>query len=217
MRPDRHESIADDERFLRLALEEADRAFAEDEVPIGAVVVVRGEVVARAHNRCEASTDPTAHAEMVALREAFAAVGAGRLDDATLYVTLEPCAMCAGAILHARVDRVVFGAHDPKFGAAGSVVDLLTGEEQPAGRRFNHRTVVTAGVLADDAKERLRRFFRLKRGSRRRGEMPEWPIGSASKADRPARVSGVRIPLSPPSDSSRRGVRVAEGARLESV
>jgi tRNA(adenine34) deaminase len=158
---------------MRLALEQADLAYVEDEVPVGAILVIAGEsgeerIVARAHNRCESLGDPTAHAEMIAIREACHAVKAGRLDRATLFCTLEPCAMCAGAILHARIDRVVFGAADPKFGAAGSVVDLLRGENTNIGRDknwFNHRTEVAGGVLADESAERLRRFFQEKRAA----------------------------------------------------
>ncbi len=152
---------------MELAIEEARAAFAEDEVPIGAVLVVGGRVVARDHNRCEQDLDPTAHAECLAIRAACRVVGAGRLDDATLYCTLEPCAMCAGAILHARLDRVVFGAHDPKFGAAGSVVDLLDGPSSAGGDgpgpKFNHRSEVVAGVLEAPCRDLLQRFFRAKR------------------------------------------------------
>lgn len=160
----------DDLAHLRLAIDEADRAFAEDEVPIGAILVVENEarsearVLAAEHNRCEARRDPTAHAELLAIQEACRKVGAGRLDRATLFSTIEPCAMCAGAILHARIERVVFGAHDPKFGAAGSVVDLLTGGDSNI-RKFNHRTAVTPGVLADECRERMQRFFQLKRAA----------------------------------------------------
>jgi tRNA(adenine34) deaminase len=157
-----------DDAFMKLALAEADRAFAEDEVPIGAVIVAfdesRGEarLLASAHNRCEAHGDPTAHAELVAIRTACAAVGAVRLDRATLYSTIEPCAMCAGAILHARIERVVFGAHDPKFGAAGSVVDLLSGADPKVGK-FNHRVALTAGMLAEASRDLMQRFFQRKR------------------------------------------------------
>ncbi|MBI3820921.1 MAG: nucleoside deaminase [Planctomycetes bacterium] len=157
-----------DEDFLKVAIEEADLAFAEDEVPIGAVIVVKSEdagtelVVARAHNLCESRNDPTAHAEMLAIRAACDAVGAGRLDRATLYSTIEPCAMCAGAILHARIERVVFGASDAKFGAAGSIVDLLT-QADLAGPKFNHVVSVTRGVLLDACRDRMQRFFRVKR------------------------------------------------------
>jgi tRNA(adenine34) deaminase len=164
--------LTHDAAFMELALAEADRAFAEDEVPIGAVIVVVDEasgearVVASERNRCEAAGDPTAHAECLAIRAACRASGAGRLDRATLYSTIEPCAMCAGAILHARIERVVFGAHDPKFGAAGSVVDLLSGADPRVGR-FNHQVSVEAGVLASASRDRMQRFFQQKRAAAR--------------------------------------------------
>ena len=129
---------------MRLALGEAERALAHDDVPVGAVVVRDGEVLGAGHNERELRQDPTAHAELIALREAAAAAGSWRVLDAVLYVTLEPCAMCAGAIVLARVPRVVFGATDPKAGAAGSVLDVL------AEPRFNHRPEVAGGLLADE-------------------------------------------------------------------
>jgi tRNA(adenine34) deaminase len=144
-----------DEYFMRLALREAERALEHDDVPIGAVVTHDGEVVAAAPNERELRGDPTAHAELLAIREAAARVGDGwRLPaDAVLYVTLEPCAMCAGAIVLARVPRVVFGAADPKAGAAGSVFDVL-GEP-----RLNWRPDVAGGLLAEDSANMLRAFF----------------------------------------------------------
>ena len=142
-----------DEHFMRLALREAERALERDEVPIGAVVVHDGEVVAAAGNERELRSDPTAHAEVLALREAGSKLGGWRIPDSVLYVTLEPCAMCAGAIVLARVPRVVYGAADPKAGAAGSVLDVL-GEE-----RLNHRPQVAGGLLADESAELLRSFF----------------------------------------------------------
>jgi len=146
-----------DEYFMRLALREAERALAHDDVPIGAVIVREGEVIAAARNERELRGDPTAHAEVLALREASARLGTWRLLDAALYVTLEPCAMCAGAIVLARVPRVVYGADDPKAGAAGSVLDVL------AEPRLNHRPVVARGLLAEAAAELLRAFFASKR------------------------------------------------------
>ena len=146
-----------DEYFMRLALREAERALEHDDVPVGAVLVRDGEVVGAGHNERELRQDPSAHAEMLALREGAARLGSWRLLECALYVTLEPCAMCAGAIVHARVARVVFGAHDPKTGAAGSVFDLLQHE------RHNHRVEVRAGVLGEEAGELLRGFFRAKR------------------------------------------------------
>jgi len=142
-----------DEHFMRLALREAERALERDETPIGAVVVRDGEVVAAAGNERELRSDPTAHAEVLALREAGGKLGGWRIPDSVLYVTLEPCAMCAGAIVLARVPRVVYGAADPKAGAAGSVLDVL-GEE-----RLNHRPQVAGGLLAEESAELLRSFF----------------------------------------------------------
>jgi tRNA(adenine34) deaminase len=142
-----------DEHFMRLALREAERALARDEVPIGAVIVRDGEVLAAAGNERELRSDPTAHAEVLALRDAAAKLGGWRVPDSVLYVTLEPCAMCAGAIVLARVPRVVYGADDPKAGAAGSVLDVL-GEE-----RLNHRPDVAGGLLAAESAELLRAFF----------------------------------------------------------
>jgi tRNA(adenine34) deaminase len=139
--------------FMRLALREAERALEHEDVPIGAVVVRGGEVLAAAHNERELRQDPTAHAEMIALREAARAVGTWRVLDTVIYVTLEPCAMCAGAIVLARVPRVVYGASDPKAGAAGSVLDVLN---EP---RLNHRPEVAGGLLAGESAELLSSFF----------------------------------------------------------
>ncbi len=133
------------------------RALEHDDIPIGAVVVRDGEVIASARNERELRGDPTAHAEVLALREASARLGTWRLLDTVLYVTLEPCAMCAGAIVLGRVPRVVYAADDPKAGAAGSVLDVLS---EP---RLNHRPVVARGLLADEAAELLRAFFAAKR------------------------------------------------------
>ena len=138
---------------MREALLEAAAAQDHGDVPIGAVVVHAGNVIARGHNEREHLSDPTAHAEVLALRAAAAALGSWRVLDCTLYVTLEPCAMCAGAIVLARVPRVVFGTTDPKAGAAGSVLDVLA---QP---QLNHRPQVVGGVLADECGDILRRFF----------------------------------------------------------
>ena len=138
---------------MRLALREAERALEHDDVPVGCVIAREGEVVAAAPNERELRGDPTAHAEILALREAAAGSGDWRLSDASLYVTLEPCAMCAGAIVLARVPRVVYGAADPKTGAAGSVLDVL-GESQ-----LNHRPEVAGGLLAGESGELLRSFF----------------------------------------------------------
>ena len=146
-----------DEYFMRLALREAERALEHDDVPIGAVLVHEGEVLAAARNERELRGDPTAHAEVLALREASDRLGTWRLLDTVLYVTLEPCAMCAGAIVLARVPRVVYAADDPKAGAAGSVLDVL------AEPRLNHRPSVDRGLLAGEAAELLRAFFASRR------------------------------------------------------
>jgi tRNA(adenine34) deaminase len=146
-----------DEYFMRLALREAELALEHDDVPIGAVAVRAGEVIAAAHNEREARLDPTAHAELLVLREAARRVGGWRVLDTVLYVTLEPCAMCAGAIVLARVPRVVYGARDPKAGAAGSVLDIL-GEP-----RLNHRPVVAGGLLAAECGALLSEFFASRR------------------------------------------------------
>jgi len=146
-----------DEYFMRLALREAERALEHDDVPIGAVLVHDGEVIGVGANERELRGDPTAHAEVLALQEASAKLGSWRLLDTSLYVTLEPCAMCAGAIVLARVPRVVYAAEDPKAGMAGSVLDVL-GEP-----RLNHRPEVAGGLLAEEAAELLREFFASRR------------------------------------------------------
>lgn len=143
--------------YQQMALEEARRAAQEGEVPVGAVIVCRGEVIASAHNQRETLHDPTAHAEMIAITQAAESLGAWRLEGCTLYVTLEPCPMCAGAIVQARVPRVVYGATDPKAGAAESLYRLLTDQ------RLNHRAEVTGGVLAEACGEVLTEFFRSRR------------------------------------------------------
>jgi tRNA(adenine34) deaminase len=146
-----------DSDYMRLALDEAHRASESGEVPIGAVIVVGDEVVARGFNRPLGNIDPTAHAEIVALREAAAAIGNYRLVDAVVYVTLEPCLMCVGALLHARVARVVYGAAEPKTGALGSTIDAL------AIPTLNHRFEVTAGILEEPCRDLVQRFFRNRR------------------------------------------------------
>ena len=151
------EFTADDAGFMRVAIDHARRALEHDDVPIGAVVVRDGEVIGSGRNERELREDPTAHAEILALREAAAALGTWRVLDCTLYVTLEPCAMCAGAIVLARVPRVVYGTIDPKAGAAGSVLNVL------AEPRLNHRPVVQGGLLAGDCAELLRAFFAARR------------------------------------------------------
>jgi len=152
--------IARDERYMRAALDEARLAEAAGEVPVGAVVVWNDAIIARGHNLPIRSVDPSAHAEMQALRAAAQVIGNYRMPECELYVTLEPCAMCSGAILHARLRHVVFGATDPKTGAAGSVLNLF---EQA---QLNHQTTVTGGVLAADCGQMLKDFF----GARRRAQ-----------------------------------------------
>ena len=143
---------------MRRALDLARRAEQAGEVPVGALVVGGGQVIGEGWNRPIGTHDPTAHAEVVALRDAASALENYRLPGTTLYVTLEPCTMCAGAIIHARIDRVVFAATDPRAGAAGSVFDLL-----PSDDRFNHSTACEGGVLAGESAEMLRAFFRQRR------------------------------------------------------
>ncbi len=142
---------------MRLALREAGRAAEHDDVPVGAVIVLDAEVIAAGHNERELRCDPTAHAEMIALRQAAATLGSWRVLGAVMYVTLEPCAMCAGAIVLARIPRVVFGASDPKAGAAGSVIDLL---DLP---QLNHHSEHQGGLLAEESAELLSDFFASRR------------------------------------------------------
>lgn len=149
--------VPDDEEWMRRALELAARAGAAGEVPVGAVLVLDGEAVGEGCNRPIIDHDPSAHAEVLALRAAAARLGNYRLPDTTLYVTLEPCVMCAGAIIHARVRRVVYGARDPKGGAAGSVLDVLN------SNRLNHRVEIASGVLEEDCACLLQDFFRQRR------------------------------------------------------
>ena len=147
-----------DEHYMRLALREADRAAEHGDVPVGAVITFDGEVIATGRNERELRGDPTAHAEIIALREAATKIGNWRLLDTVLYVTLEPCAMCAGAIVLSRVPRVVFATTDPKAGAAGSVFDVL------AEPQLNHRPEVQSGLFADEAAQQLRDYFVARRG-----------------------------------------------------
>lgn len=146
-----------DENFMQVALDEARLAMAAGEVPIGAVIVRRGEIVAHGQNRILRDVDPTAHAEIVAMRAAAYAIGNYRLLDCEMYVTLEPCAMCAGAMIHARLARLVYGAADPKAGATGSVLEVLN---HP---KLNHKMPVTAGVLGEECGSILKEFFRVRR------------------------------------------------------
>lgn len=142
---------------MRLALEEAQLAASFGDVPVGAVVVRDGVVIGRGHNRREQDNDPTAHAEVIAIRQAAEALGAWRLTGSTMYVTIEPCPMCAGALVLARVDRLVYGAADPKTGATGSLWNIVQDE------RLNHRLGVTAGVLESECRDLIRSFFQQRR------------------------------------------------------
>ena len=146
-----------DEQYMRLAIEQAQLAAQSGEVPVGAVLVRDGEVISKAFNKPIANHDPSAHAEMLALREATLAEQNYRIPGSTLYVTLEPCAMCSGAMLHARVGRVVYGAPDPKTGAAGSVLDLFS------CKQINHQTSVEGGMMAQECGQLLRDFFKGRR------------------------------------------------------
>lgn len=139
---------------MRAALAEAKKGFNKDEVPVGAVVVVDGRIVSRAHNLRESLIDPTAHAEILAIKKAAKKLGGWRLNRATIYTTLEPCPMCAGAIVHSRVKELVYGADDPKAGACGSIMDVVS------SKHLNHRVAVTSGVLKRESSEILKKFFR---------------------------------------------------------
>jgi tRNA(adenine34) deaminase len=148
------------ERHMGMALREAEEAFAKKEVPVGAIIVDEGgDVIARAHNRMIGDNDPTAHAEILAIREAAARMGNYRLSGAALFVTVEPCCMCAGAVVWARLKRLVYGTADPKGGAAGSLYRI------PEDERLNHRTEVIAGVRQEECRELIQRFFRSRRGT----------------------------------------------------
>ena len=146
-----------DLQYMRMAIEQAQLAAQSGEVPVGAVLVLNGEVISKTFNQPIATHDPSAHAEMLALREAALLAQNYRIPGSTLYVTLEPCAMCAGAMLHARVDRVVYGAPDPKTGAAGSVLDLFSSQQ------INHQTSVEGGIMSEECGQLLRDFFKGRR------------------------------------------------------
>jgi tRNA(adenine34) deaminase len=164
--------VRDDEEGIRAALRDARAAAADDEVPVGCVIVHDGMIIGRGHNQTETLQDATAHAEVVAIGAASTALGSWRLTDCTMYVTLEPCAMCAGAIVLARVPRLVYGASDPKAGACGSVLDVI---HEP---RLNHRVEVVPGVLAEECGAVLRDFF-LRKRRRGNGDRPAAAPGEA--------------------------------------
>lgn len=148
------------EAYMRIALAEAQMAYDKREVPVGAVIVHAGEIIGRGHNLRETTQNPTTHAEMIAIEQASARLKSFRLEECTMYITLEPCVMCSGAIVLSRVDSVVYGASDPKGGTAGSLMNLL---EEP---RFNHRVSVTRGILEEECSQMLKSFFRLLRAQK---------------------------------------------------
>ena len=150
-------NMTQDEKYMKQAIKQAKKAYALDEVPIGCVIVAGDKIIARGYNRRNTDKNPLAHAELSAIRKASKKTGDWRLEECTMYVTLEPCIMCAGAIMHARIGRVVFGARDPKTGVAGSVLDLF------AETRLNHHAVVAGGVLADECGGLLSSFFAARR------------------------------------------------------
>ena len=166
-----------DERFMRLALDEASRAAEEGEVPIGAVVVCGGKVISSAHNRRELDHDPSAHAEFRAMTEASQKLGRWRLSGCTVYVTLEPCLMCAGLMVNARIDRCVYGAPDPKGGALGTLYDVSH------DARLNHEFEVTSGVLADESAEALKEFFQARRAVRKAEKRAARRSGTSGSPD----------------------------------
>jgi tRNA(adenine34) deaminase len=166
------ERYVDNAGYMRQALAEAEKAYALGEVPIGAVVVLDGEIIGRGHNLREVLKDSTAHAEILALREAAGKIGDWRLNGATLYSTIEPCPMCAGALVQFRVKTLVYGAADPKAGAVDSVIDVV---RQP---RFNHQVEVVAGVLEEECRQIIQRFFQALRGKKADGEMAELVEGA---------------------------------------
>ena len=148
----------DHRRYMAIALREAEAAFEQGEIPVGAVIVKDGAVIAKAHNQVEMLQDPTAHAEIVAIGAAANHLGSWRLKGCTLYVTLEPCPMCAGGIVLSRIDRIVFGSYDPKMGACSTLYNLVQDE------RLNHRVEVIAGVMDEESRSLLKEFFAKKRG-----------------------------------------------------
>ena len=145
---------------MKMALAEAEKGFKKDEVPVGAVVVADGKAIARAHNLRESLVDPTAHAEILALKKAGRKLGGWRLNEATLYTTLEPCPMCAGAVVHSRIKELIYGADDPKAGACGSIMNVIS------SGHLNHRVKVTSGIMKAECSEILRKFFRKLRSKK---------------------------------------------------
>ncbi|WP_281754490.1 tRNA adenosine(34) deaminase TadA [Thermodesulfovibrio yellowstonii] len=148
------DQLAYDEYFMKEALKEAEKAYEKGEIPVGALIVVNGEIISKAHNIKETTFDPTAHAEILAIREAARILGAWRLTDATLYVTKEPCIMCSGAIVNSRIKRLVYGCNDPKGGAVVSLYNILN------DKRLNHQVEITNGILEEECRAILKRFFK---------------------------------------------------------
>ncbi|WP_028842389.1 tRNA adenosine(34) deaminase TadA [Thermodesulfovibrio yellowstonii] len=148
------DQLAYDEYFMKEALKEAEKAYKKGEIPVGALIVVNGEIISKAHNIKETTFDPTAHAEILAIREAARILGAWRLTDATLYVTKEPCIMCSGAIVNSRIKRLVYGCNDPKGGAVVSLYNILN------DKRLNHQVEITNGILEEECRAILKRFFK---------------------------------------------------------
>lgn len=151
------DTLDKDRDFIKKALKEAEKAFKKDEVPVGAVIVCNGKIISRAHNLKEQKNDPTKHAELIAISRAVKKLKRWRLDDCTLYVTLEPCVMCAGALINARINRLVYGATDPKAGAIESLYNIAS------DRRLNHQVRVTSGILQKECSDILKSFFKNKR------------------------------------------------------
>lgn len=163
------------EKYMNIAIEEARKALALDEVPIGAIVVHQGEVIGRGHNLREIGQNPTHHAEMVAIQQASEHLGSWRLEDCTLYVTLEPCVMCSGAIVMSRIPVVVYGAHDPKGGCSGSLMNLLHEE------RFNHQATIISGICHDECSQLLKDFFKALRAKKKEQKQRQFEVESFEK------------------------------------
>jgi tRNA(adenine34) deaminase len=190
----RQRSVVDreqDEKFMRMALEEAQRAGQKGEIPVGALLVKKDQVLARAHNRCIELSDPTAHAEILALRRAGERLGNYRLNDTVMYVTIEPCPMCVAAMIHGRISRLIFGASEPKFGAIESKFKLLR------GNAFYHHFAVTRGVLETECGEVLKSFFRKKREAKKQFGVGSSEFGVKNKKSPGSRLKAHRYKVTP--------------------